>query len=129
MDTELSEWILTEIDRRGWTLRELARRARLSSSVVASAANGTSNPGLRLCQGLARATQTPVEEIYRLAGILPAQRIVTETRAAYQIDDETRLLQLYRELPEDDRGLVIDLVERLSGRVVARIVGATDEGA
>jgi len=57
--------------------------------------------------------------------------MTNEPRLRYEIDedDEVRLVRLYRELPEDDRGLVIDLVERLTGRTVARIVGrdATDQ--
>jgi transcriptional regulator with XRE-family HTH domain len=129
MESDLSEWILAEIDKRGWSLRQLARRAELSHSVVASVANGTSNAGLEVCMGLARAMHTPLEEIFRLAGILPPRRTISESHAAYRINDEARLLDLYRELPENDKGLVIDLVERLTGRTVARIVGPEDPDA
>ena len=79
-------------------------------------------------RGIARAFNMPLEDVFRLAGVLPP-RVVSEGRVRYQVggDDEVRLVQLYRELPEDEQGLVMELIERLTGRVVARIVGATDE--
>jgi len=123
-----SEWLNDELERRGWSQSEAARRGGISSQMISVVLSETANPGLETLRGIARAFRMPLEDVFRLAGILPHRRVIGEPRALYAFgeDDEVRLVRLYRELPENDRGLVIELVERLTGRTVARIVGATD---
>ena len=124
----LAVWLNEQTSHRGWTLRQVARKAGVSHTTVIKIANGVhSNPETKTVAGLAKAFGADPVEICRLAGILPPQRSVSDSRAEYTVSDEVRLVQLYRELPEDERGLVMELIERLTGRVVARIVGATDE--
>lgn len=127
MSTELAVWLNREATRRNLSLRDVAKEAGVSHTTVIGIANGErTNPEAKTVAGLARVFGADPIEVYRLAGILPPRRVVMERGAAYLVNDESRLLELYRELPENDRGLVMDLVERLTGRTVARIVGATD---
>ena len=68
---ELSVWIVTEIEKRGWSQRELARRAGVSQAQVNNVINEAANAGADFCVSVARALDHSPEEIMRLAGILP----------------------------------------------------------
>ena len=129
MSDTLALWLNQQTANHGWTLRQVARKAGVSHTTVIKIANNELNPKPVTCRGLAVAFGVDIEEVYRVAGILPARRVISEPRARYDVgeDDEVRLVQLYRELPEDERGLVMELIERLTGRVVARIVGPEEQ--
>ena len=128
MESSFTTWLSRELDERGWSQSEAARRGQISGTMISMVLSEQARPGLDFMRGIARAFNIPLEDVFRLAGVLPP-RVVSEGRVRYQVggDDEVRLVQLYRELPEDEQGLVMELIERLTGRVVARIVGATDE--
>lgn len=50
-----SEWITSELERRGWSRREAARRGGFSPSILDKVINGYSNPGMKFLEGLAKA--------------------------------------------------------------------------
>ena len=92
--------------------------------------SGTTNPGLDFCRGIARAFKLPLEDVFRLAGILPVKLIPPELRVnqrgvIYNIDTEERGLRImaaFNALSVDDQVLIIALIERLAG-VDPRIIG------
>jgi transcriptional regulator with XRE-family HTH domain len=73
MPEDIGEWILKEAEERGWSLREVARRADLSQSGLSHVINGDRNPGPELCLGLAKAFNYPPESVFRKAGLLPPE--------------------------------------------------------
>ena len=64
-------WLEKELKARGWTMRELARRAGLTHVTISNVLNGTRNPGVEFCLGVARAFREPPELVFRRAGLLP----------------------------------------------------------
>lgn len=71
METEFATWLTGEMDRRGWSNSELARRAGVVPSTLSKIITGYNQPGIDLCNGLARALNLPPELIFRRAGLLP----------------------------------------------------------
>jgi transcriptional regulator with XRE-family HTH domain len=102
MENDFISWLTTEIDRRGWTNTETARRAGVVQSTISLTISRKSRPGIELCRGLARAFNIPPEEVYRRAGLLPP--LPDEPDHA----QERRLYDLYRRLPERVRERVVE---------------------
>jgi len=67
----LAELLTRQLDRRGWSKRELARRAGLSQTAVSGTVAGQRRPGADFCLKIARTIDEPPEQILRLAGLLP----------------------------------------------------------
>lgn len=99
----LREFINNEIDEKGWTVTELARRAELAQPTVGDVLNGKTNPGLRFYIGMARALQVSVDHLLRLAGDLPANVVSPEDELTL-----AELLDVAKRLSPDERA---DLLE------------------
>lgn len=102
MGNDFVSWLTTEVSRRGWSYSELARRVGVVHSTISFVINGKAQPGVDLCQGLARAFGIPTEDVYRRAGLLPP--LPDEPSQA----QERRLYDLYRRLPERIRERVVE---------------------
>jgi transcriptional regulator with XRE-family HTH domain len=66
-----SEWLQTEMDKRGWSQSDLARAADLNRAVINKLINGKSHPQPTTLEAISRALKIPVETTYRAAGLLP----------------------------------------------------------
>jgi transcriptional regulator with XRE-family HTH domain len=66
-----SEWLQTEINKRGWSQSDLARAADLNRAVINKLINGKSHPQPTTLEAISRALKIPVETTYRAAGLLP----------------------------------------------------------
>lgn len=64
-------WVNSELDKRGWSKRELARRAGLSHATVSKVMSGQNKITFDFCAAIARAFNEPPEMVFRLAGLLP----------------------------------------------------------
>lgn len=64
-------WIDTEVKANGWSYSELARRAGISRGAVSNTMNGHNSVTWDFCASIARALSTPIEEVFRMAGLLP----------------------------------------------------------
>ena len=115
-------WINSELDQRGWSRSEAARRGGFSSSTLDKVIGGFSRPGPVLCRGIARAFGLPDDEVFRKAGILSAT--VRGRRIIYETDAGETILALWRSLDPDDQTLVRTLLERLA-QIAPRIIGDT----
>lgn len=81
MGADFRDWLVFELKDRGWSQSEAARRGEISASLVQQVMSGTSRPGKRFYQGVARAFGIPVEEVMRRAGELPGQiDVIPEAR-------------------------------------------------
>lgn len=66
-----SEWLYQQIDKRGWSQSELARRAKVSRTAISNVLNNNRQPGTDLCLAIADAFKMPPEHVFRAAGLLP----------------------------------------------------------
>jgi transcriptional regulator with XRE-family HTH domain len=71
MYDKLITFIKTELEERGWSHRELARRARISQTSVSGTLAKQRTPGADFCIKVAKAFGVEPEFMLRLAGILP----------------------------------------------------------
>lgn len=103
MSDELKAWLVQELDRRGWSHNELARRAGMSQATVSSVLSGYRNAGTDFCVKVARTLDVAPEKVLRLAGILPS---------APASDDESlqELIELARNLSPEDRQEILEYV-------------------
>lgn len=87
MANTLTEWLNTEIEKRTWSNRELARRAGLASSTVSDVLGERTNPGFEFCKKIASALGPGVspELVLRKAGLLPPEP--DETRSLAECHD------------------------------------------
>jgi transcriptional regulator with XRE-family HTH domain len=65
------EWLQEELEKRGWTQAELARRAKLTRGGISSLISGRNHPTAQTCVALARALDLPAETVLKAADLLP----------------------------------------------------------
>jgi transcriptional regulator with XRE-family HTH domain len=70
------EWLLGEIDNRGWNQSELARRSGISHGRISQVISGE-KPGSDFCIAVARAFNISIEEVLSRAGIIPLPDLKT----------------------------------------------------
>lgn len=109
MDTNSFEaWLLAEMDRRLWTMTDLAKQAGISQATVSLVLSGQRKPGARFCSGVARAFGEPANRVFRLAGLMPRSPVRDEL-----IDDDITfgdLLDLMRHLSPEERQEAYDYI-------------------
>lgn len=70
MNEDFAAWLYGELQTRGWSQSEAARRGGISSQMINAVINLQANPGLDFCRGIARALNMSLEDVFRRAGIL-----------------------------------------------------------
>jgi transcriptional regulator with XRE-family HTH domain len=68
---QFKDWLLNEMNQRGWSQSDLARSADLNRAVINKLLNGQSTPRPATLGAVARAFKIPVERVFRIAGLLP----------------------------------------------------------
>lgn len=109
---DFASWLNQELERRGWSRSEAARRGGFSPSMIDKVVNGYARPGLDFCRGISRAFGMPLEEVFRRAGILPAREDAAGS-------DE--LILYYREMPPEDRRRLLAIARTLRDAALARL--------
>lgn len=89
-----SEWVTKELEIRGWSRSEAARRGHISPSMFDKVINGYSKPGTKFLDGIARAFGMDPILVYRKAGLIP------NGNEAVSFQDWEYLLS---QLPEEDQ--------------------------
>jgi transcriptional regulator with XRE-family HTH domain len=98
---DFPDWILQELERRGWTQSELARRAEVTPATISMILSRQKNPGVDACIGIARAFNESPTHVFRLAGLLP--ELTTDQEKIERIidlfnglsnEDQTRLIMI-----------------------------------
>lgn len=108
MDNKLATWIIEQLKDRGWSHRELGRRAGVSGAAVSRVISDSQNPGWDFCAGVARALGEPPEKIFRLAGLLPPEPA--------PVQEEGKLIAAFRQLPSQKQQFLLESVRGLQGR-------------
>ena len=88
-----TDWINEEVKKRGWSFRELSRRAGISSPTISQVMNNQANPGLNFCTGIAQAFNIRLEDVLRKANILQPE--------PEEVAEEKEVLRLLRERTEE----------------------------
>jgi len=63
------DWLHAELDKRGWSYREAARKAGLSHGSLSQVVNGR-RPGLTVCLALSKTFDYPLGQVLWLAGYI-----------------------------------------------------------
>jgi transcriptional regulator with XRE-family HTH domain len=102
----LGAWLKKEARLRGYSLREVSRRAGVSQTTVARIARGDMwNLTPETIIALAQVFDAPLADVYRLAGLLP-----DEAPAGLPEQLETYL----KRLSPEDQERILDLARRLA---------------
>lgn len=81
MNSTFTEWLSSEMELRGWSQAELARRANTSRSAINGLLSGSRGPGPDLARSIAHALKLPDETVFRAAGLLPPVSELDELKA------------------------------------------------
>lgn len=106
--SKLSDFLYEELERRGWSKRELARRAGVSNTQVTDVMNERTNPGADFCIAIARALGESPEAIMRLAEILPP--------LPSAVAKEREVISLFHRLDEHKQQSAIAMMSGLAGQ-------------
>jgi len=72
MNDKLSVWLAKELEQRGWSHRELSRRAGVSQTAVSQTISEERNVGWDFCAKIAGPLGVTPEEVLQRAGLLTA---------------------------------------------------------
>jgi len=70
--SDFKDWLLTQIQPRGWRLADLARHSGVRYATLNHIFSGTRGIGPDVCRALAHALGLPAETVFRQTGLLPA---------------------------------------------------------
>lgn len=107
---EFSDWLQSELKKRGWDQADLVKRSGISQSQVSRIMNGMRRPGPEATTSIAKALHIPTDEAFRRAGLLPP-----ENTNLTPSDEKTlaELIEKVASLSPENQRLVFDLVERI----------------
>lgn len=100
-------WLNDQLNERGWSYNELARRADVSGGSISHIMNQRKNPGYDVCVGIARALEIPPENVLRRAGLLPA--------LPPEVEEEREMVALARRLSGQARQVILTTMRSLLG--------------
>ncbi len=102
---KFNEWLMQELESRGWSIRELARRAGITPATISNVLNEMRHPGPDFCRAVARAFGYPQTYVFRLAGLID-----DPTPPEYDPDVEL-LVAWFRSLPPEERKEVLEYIQ------------------
>ena len=109
--TAFVDWMATELERRGWSMSELARRAGMSHSLVSEVLAEKRYPTPDFVLAVARGAGADPVTLLRLAGHLPD--------APPPTDLDSTVGDIFRSLPDTQRNAVAVLLSGLVGKEAA----------
>lgn len=73
-DLNFSDWLIEQMNERGWSQADLARSSGLTRQAISNYVNAVRTaPDAEACVALARAFKLPPEHVLRVAGYLPPE--------------------------------------------------------
>lgn len=95
-------WVNEQLKIKGWSMRELARRANISPATVSKVLSNKQNPGNDFYLGVARAFGVTLESVERLElnGTVPISRLNEQKFR--------ELMELAQSLTDEDLADVVD---------------------
>ena len=117
MENKFVAWLIQQLQARGWTNSELARRADVVPSTISMVISEQKRPGFHLCVGIARAFGMQPEIILRKAGLLPS--------LPPAVIEEREAVAILRSLSDVTRGVVMQMLRNLDSTRPARALAET----
>ncbi len=106
VDKHFSDWLLYEMNKRGWRQSDLARAARLNRQVISSYINRRrEKPDEDILIAIAKAFGYPPETVFRAAGLLPPVPPMDGLKE--------RILHLFDQLPPEQQEQLADFADFL----------------
>jgi transcriptional regulator with XRE-family HTH domain len=96
------QWLVRELENRGWSQAELARRAHVSRTAISDVISSRRGAGPDLLKAIAEGFNLPKRQVFEAAGILPPDPEDDPTTA-----EVNYLLTL---LPQEDREEILELI-------------------
>lgn len=103
MVDSFADWLLQQLNQRGWSQAELARNADVSRTAISDVISGKHSAGFDLCVAISHALKLPPETVFRAAGLLPSKPETNEriTEALYILsmlgeEDIDEIIQIAR---------------------------------
>jgi transcriptional regulator with XRE-family HTH domain len=106
MGNDFTQWLSEQVEDRGWTFNELARRAGLSSGTVSKVMTQAVLPSWDFCAAVAGALGMRPESVLRQAGLLP--------QLPPRVAEEQEAMALLRELPPVQRGAALAMLRGIA---------------
>ena len=106
---EFTEWLDRELNDRGWSRSEAARRGGISASMFDKVINGYAQPGLTFYKGVAKAFKIPLEEVLRKAGEM-------EDLPNEEPPNFSEWMRLFLDANRDERDRMLEVARTLSRR-------------
>ena len=103
-------WLSSELDRRKWSQRKLARQAGLSQSFVTQVLAGRHSPSVNFCVKVAQVFDVSPIYLLQLADILPDTPDLTGSDLG-PITNE--ILELIQDMSPDAKRQVLDFIRFL----------------
>lgn len=105
---QFQNWLNRELNFRGWSQSELARRANITPSTISRILTGDRKIGNDVATSIADALRVPKEEVLRAAGLL--------TKSNPRDERIERILMRIEELDSQDQEVIDALIETLLER-------------
>lgn len=109
MNDKLATLIANELERQGWSARELGRRSGYTGAYISRIIAGEQKGTFDFCAAIAPHLGKTPEELFRLVGLLP-----TEPEPG---QNEDKLLAGFRQLSPQQQQFLIDSMRGLQGRL------------
>ena len=120
MGTGFDAWLMGELEQRGWSNSELARRAGVVPSTVSMILSGQNRPGFEFCVKVSRAFNLRPEAVLRRAGLLPS--------LPPAVEEEREAVAILRAVPALVRDTVMVQLRALAGEEPVRMLPGVGEG-
>jgi transcriptional regulator with XRE-family HTH domain len=114
---EIAEWIDTEMQARGWTTRELARRASLHHTTISQVVTGRQLAGWDFLVAVARPLGlAPIEALIKGGKLTRAEAIATLPRllSAEQADMARQIAAAAQVLSMEEQQLLLQMLQALA---------------
>ena len=93
-----NQWMNKTLEDRGWSARELARRAGISHTYISNIASGKRLPTWDFCAAIAGPLGMSPIVVFQKAGLIRQGNLKNEYYGKTLTDDEVNLVELYRRL-------------------------------
>jgi len=100
LDSPFQDWITEELNKRGWTMAELARHAGVHQSAIGQVMRKSKALGVKLAQSIAAALDVPEDIVFEMGGL-------KSTTGDKPTIAENELLYIFRKFDVDERDLLI----------------------
>jgi len=101
---DFKTWLSRQLEERGWSIRELARRGEISHAQIAGYLAGDRGIGIATILGIARALNETPEKLLDMAGLLDLIPPSFEDKTLNEI------YQIVKRLPVEERQEILDYV-------------------